>query len=481
MVGVIATVYRTLAKPFSPPDTVRPWAEERWEAATEDRSALPSHPTYPASDYFDAFRVSMDDEGVQVFQSDTESWRHRPNYAHFDDRDPSTPPSTSVATLSFIGVARPVPPKGDEADGQDALRADVPFFDLAGNPVEKSEEWTRQRRFRNAVVPRYHPRLYLRFDHPGQSAFFVDSIRYFDQLTRVDLSRSGVTGAPLSFDGYSVSYADHLSWRRNQTLAVLDISLGPDHTVDLPAKDGAEVSEAGQVLRLLRVFPGLDFSGSSSMREEKGDRSVTYRGVDTLSGTLPPATDPHVCFLVAAYPYGSYSSVDFEAFDREGNPIRTSVTTSFRMPYLVHCDVPAAEVAFLRARIPDRYARLILPLPDLPRLPKENDHLEDLFDMKISMSEADYHNQYESAVHQLTQLKPLFHGERISGHSHALPGLGPPLADTNPRELLEKVRRGYVPGTSFRTDARQATISFGRPGGPDWWDRFKDWTTGWLP
>lgn len=468
--GLLIGLIQGVSQPHSPADTIRPWAVGSWEEATEDRSSLPRLPPFPAADYFDAFRIAEEAEFIQVVIPNAVAWQYRPDYKHHDTRIRSGATPSPPTTLHAVGTIVPfVPPLEDpestESRDFDSLYTKVVFVDPSGDPLD-GVKWTQW--FSHQFSPGYHPRVYLRFDHPAHPHLEIDRIRLFDRLTQVDLSDSGMKAQPMAYDGFTVAYADHLSWRRNQTLAALDVSVGPEHVISLDPSEGAEQSGGGQVLRLLRIFPGFVFSGASTMQVFDGEHTGLYRRKRKDPGLTD---DAHTGFLIAAYPYGSWSSLSVDVLDREGNPIKSRVTTTYRMPYLVTCEAPLSEVGSIRAKVPDRFARLLIPLPDLPQLPAENDHLEDLFDMRIPLLRKGHE---EEVISQLTQLEPHHHADRLSG---TLPMAGNTTqgTGTTPREILEQLRLDYEPGTPIRTDTTKATLTIGKPPRATWWSRTKDW------
>ena len=104
-IGLAIAAYGKWSSPFSPPDRVRPWAIDRWEEFTGDRSLLAAAPSYSSTDFFDAFEVSVNASDIRVSLSNATDWHYHPNYEHFDGRNAGSSRTPPIAELSAIGSA----------------------------------------------------------------------------------------------------------------------------------------------------------------------------------------------------------------------------------------------------------------------------------------------------------------------------------------------------------------------------------------
>lgn len=457
-----------------PAGQLRPWAEERWEEFTADRSRLPVTPAFPPGEFFDAHSVKIDGEGIHIELNSPKVYLRRPSFEHYDLRtgQGSVRPPAELQSIGIRALTEKYSGAKPLRDLWDGHSGPVAFFRLNGEPIPAAE-LPKQKEFRRQGVNPGHPRLFFRMNHSGHPNLKIDETHVFDRRTHVDLSQSGVTRPPIrvSDRDETVVTCDYLSWRRNGALLTLDLSFGEPVEALIAAKNGEEVSLGVHTCRILAVEPKFDRGGGSS-RRQLGVQSSSYdRGPAGSS-----ASRDRSAFLIAAYPYAGWSSLEFECLDAAGNPLETRAITYYQMPYLVECEADLAEIARIRIRARPRYGRVLIPLPDLPVLPPENDFLTDLRDMRIPYARDDGPHRYRELVCQLGQLSRKYYAEStvrswpVQEHENLTLG-----------DLVGEMPGHYPPKTRVRIDPEECALQIGRPSRASWWKRFRDWWGSWIP
>ena len=88
--------------------------------------------------------------------------------------------------------------------------------------------------------------------------------------------------------------------------------------------------------------------------------------------------------MVSAFPFGEKSAYDFRLRNQQDSKVLKVQTVSY-LGYLVSSSVPSSEIPQFEIGIPQNYQRVRIDLPPIPELPRENDQIENMLDLKVDV------------------------------------------------------------------------------------------------
>ncbi|MHC4646540.1 MAG: hypothetical protein ACYTBJ_13650 [Planctomycetota bacterium] len=189
------------------------------------------------------------------------------------------------------------------------------------------------------------------------------------------------THKPLS-SGCGLSRRDHYRWfntkiplwHRAPVDVVIDVSYGPTKTFEFTPQAGEGFEQGSFNCRLLHVFEDV----------QAGHYSSSSRG-NTVSHEFYKAQpgEEALCFLFVCQPTPNQMPVSFEFLDIHGNILRGGGSSTSGHIHQIYLQQPLEKVALIRARYHTRRDRVVIHLPYIPGLPRENNAIDNLFDVHI--------------------------------------------------------------------------------------------------
>lgn len=409
----------------------------------------------PNEDFFGKFKISSDDEYFTV----EHPHKNPPdNFFEFElcEMAPGETLNIGEGTVKFscIGTAYH---DANQTMTDDAVYR---FFDPNLQPIADTELG----RFGNCVTTesgsnfRYNlcPAVQFVFQYQGIEDLMFHGIKTFDSRTHNSLtggySSSGSNG--------SYRFNTHLPiWHRTPIDIVLDVSYGPVKTFEFAPRPGEGFDEGSFQCRLLAAFETVD----------PGRHSTSSRG-NIMTHQFPKASPEEktgLTLFFACRPTASQMPVIFEFLDKDGNKISTRGSSTSGHTHSITFRKPREEIALVRAQYRTRRYRIVINLPYIPGLPKENNAISDLFDVRIPYVRLHDPGQVEQFVRRTL----LLHQSRTSGSAPAasINSFAFPM-DFNDVTLRD-IARSYAQGGSLSVDIQNDRLNREYP--VSMWQGFK--------
>ncbi len=440
--GLIALLWndQTRFRSFrSTPGELRSWSSYEWN----QYHAEPAEPDYSSDKFFDAPRIQQRGKDIHV----------SPN--HPVVIQPHSPSDEAPLVLDYLGIALPTP-----TDSQSShYMVDRHYYDSAGQKRLNPEEHPHLVRKPLQIQSRGEwPMISLSLSKTKPAA--VVGVRAFDSRSHFPLSYSKSWGDAVNRADVTLELG---TWRPSDVEVALYI---------LP--DGREFRKLEPTLNSIHSFGDLQIKILHIQEDMDGSvapRASTLTSYPThycYAGVPEGDENRYTGFFIAAYPYGHKTALAFRALDHEEKRIRTKRHDLAQFGYLVLCQAPTSEIAFLEVGFPLSYSTQILKLPDIPLMPEENREIDNLFDMQIPFMRVQ-RSRLASSLSRGAQIRTSF----MTGDMRA--GLDPneylQLENVTVWDLFNIFRDQYPANrydfdpASHKLERKDAT-RFG-----DWWER----------
>jgi len=236
------------------------------------------------------------------------------------------------------------------------------------------------------------PAVQFYFQHQRIEHLMFHGIKIFDSRTHKSLATGYGNRGIDNFHRFST----HIPlWHRTPIDVVIDISYGPIKTFEFAPRAGEGFDAKNFKCRLISVFEGVDNRpGGSSFR----DNVRIHKFKKTPSGKTG------LYFFFACLPTASQLSVTFEFLDKDGNKLNALSSATSSYTHKITMKQPLEKIAIIRAHYRTRRQRIVLQLPYIPGLPKENDAIKNLFDVHIPYVKLHNYDQIEWFLRNSLQL-----------------------------------------------------------------------------
>jgi hypothetical protein len=422
-------------------DPSRFWSCSPTEPRGNDSEAWQktNNPAQPAKemdeDFFENFTISSDSDYYRVKHP---SGNHPINAFTFElnKMSPDKPLDIGGGTLQFscIGTAYH---DANQTMSDDAV---FRFYDPqlqpvnVANMVEPSNYATAESGSNFRYSP--WPAVQFIFQHRGIENLIFHGIKIFDCHTHEFLT----TGYNSSGRESTFRFNTHIPlWHRTPVDVVIDISYGPVKTFEFAPRVGEGFVEGSFQCRLLAVFEGIN-AGSSSY--------TTRDNMETVEIPKAPPDKAGLCFLFVCWPTASQIPVTFDFLDKDGNKLSTCGSSTSGYTTNTGLKESLEKVALIRACYRTRRRRIVVQLPYIPGLPKENNLVKNLFDVYIPYVMLHDPDQVEQFLRRTLQLSRSRSTGRVASNSIN--------SDAFPMEFkkatISEIAKCYAQGGSLSID-----------------------------
>jgi hypothetical protein len=335
----------------------------------------------PAFDrtFLKSLRVTHTGEGVEIeYQSPNQAEPEPWNYVlKRVAAGQSLRVGTGALSLDLIGVAYTNIPPFDPG-GDDHMGVPIRFFDLNGQELSRTQV--------EALGPEVgDPRLDFRFQFPEVRFLFTNyqagpmkvlGVHLFDARTHHEVGGSSYTHDQAGDHHYCVNLEARL-WHPAPVELVVDVAHGPSETFTLVPEVGQFVAFAGLELRLLAVIDGggLETSSSYFAGPPPTDTAMFRRYPDLIG--------KQTSLVFMGLPKAASLPVDFEVIDREDNCVASTCCGSSGVRLSVCFPLGRAQIKSVRIQHLPHVTRGIFEIPFIPGLPRQNQQIRNLLDVRI--------------------------------------------------------------------------------------------------
>ena len=281
-------------------------------------------------------------------------------------------------------------------------------------------------------ISRYERSLNFEGEFPTWKFHFVSSnlpgciafqFNVFDARTHYSLT----SGTSWWSDENAFYFSSPLRlWHQTPVEIMTTVAIGPQQIYSMSAREGAEIRYPGGLLRVVAITEHEISSWSSG----GGGASTT----NTLSLQYRPRTEDSPArstIVFYSWPFGFHLPAELEFVGKDGAVLKTHGGGGSGEMKMVQVTASPGEIETIRVKHYPNFYRLIFTLPELPGLPEENRHVEDLFDVHIPYMRFQYEYEYQKTIADLVQLQ-------FDHFALTFPNGHFPLvrANTTPRELF---------------------------------------------
>ncbi len=319
------------------------------------------------------------------------------------------------------------------------------FYDANLSPIP-AELVKRLHNFRlSEPVKRFvgnpFPHIQLGFRlQPGETVKFLGPPRAFDATTSKQIAKGWECSGGKGLTWYRMPVA---LWHRAPVDVVINVLSGPVRTFEFEPQPGTGFEQEGFSCRLLAVVPDVkqgSWLGNGFFKAPPGQGATG--------------------FVFVCQPRAESMRVTFDFLDAQGNVLfgRGSSTGGFL--HMVSLDQPLEKVALIRASYGIKRYRLILHIPYIPHLPRENDSIENLFDVRVPYARFTNADEVRDFLVRALQLSAAGEtGRRPPANIHT---------DVFPMEFADvtvrDIARRYGRGGTLRLDAEKEQLIVEYPG-----------------
>lgn len=424
----------------SEPDAVREWAADEWDR----HMSTTTEPLYSVEAFFSDALIDQRSEAIGVRSGyEVMAW------PYLDTEDP-------LVEIESIGVTVPEPTESEDANYYVTRNYYAPDT-LEQLVITEHENLTNRDKARTNGM---WPSLSLMFHKKGPST--VTGCRILDGRTHVPMTWGILwSNGPDS----AHTFSQITTWRRTGLIASVTYLAGERPFYDFVPDLGASLSQGPTTVKVLHIADDLSIAEKP---RRTGNSDLPYNWC--RAGEPEGSKDRRTGYFIAAYPYGHKSALQFRAFREDGKKINVKAFTLTQLGYVVMCKAEPGEVARMEVSFPEGYERATFELPPLPMLPEENDHLDDLFEMKIPYARIKM-REIGRVTEQMAQLRSnLYWAETKKGGEHD-PNQYLQAENLTARDLLELHSQQVVPGTIYDYDPTTHELEVKRPTQEPWWER----------
>lgn len=317
---------------------------------------------------------------------------YEPLTVHHANREEPIHIDGGTVRLAFIGTGYATSPKTN-ADWSFEIPAT--FYTPALRPVSREKT--------TSVIPDYEGMLGTQGDFPSARFYFTHSnlppfknMRFsaFDARTGVSLTQGYGYSSLTNVFWYQPTIR---LWHQTPIELVVTIATGPSQTYTLPPQTGAHLIYPGGALKLLTASP-IEFGGQGS-RSDGRTNHITFRAAKP--SRFHPG--PNASFIFYGWPHGSLQG-ELEFYNHAGEKLKPHNSGS--SGNILHLRVPGHpdDIKEIRFTHFPQLHRLIFTISELPGLPEENRHVQNLFDVRIPMMHFDYEYAFQDNLAQLLQM-----------------------------------------------------------------------------
>jgi hypothetical protein len=219
----------------------------------------------------------------------------------------------------------------------------------------------------------------------------------FDHRTRRLLTSGHSSGLQRGAKTVLWIGADIELWHQTPIDIVLTIATGPveltSHPIDLKAPP---IPFPGGMLKLLHISEAEINSWGTDINN--GTNFVT---LSTDRETQPPKTS----FVFFGWPTMQGLPIQLQLARADGQPVQHTGMSSSESLLIATVAEKPADLAKIEMRYFPNVYRLVFHVPELPGLPEENRHLQNLFDTRIPYLRVPYQYAYQSTILKLIAME----------------------------------------------------------------------------
>ena len=310
--------------------------------------------------------------------------------------------------------------------------------------AEMPNKWDRTMNCRT-VQPAYRFDLELK----GGAWKFVGANLY-DARTHTGLT-FGWSGQKMGDTIYKIGL-DPFIWHAAPVELVVDVVVGPVEVEEIRPLAGESFTVGASRYQL--VYAGDDPSGG--LYSHGNDSKTGYVELGPPS-TTNSAKKPTCVLIFHATPPAAQSVFHIDYLDAEGKEIDSAGTSWSGAQIIQGKKGTVADIKTIRVHKYGRGHRLVFRLPYLPGLPPENQHVDNLFEVRVPVLRFDRDYQQAEYIRRMTQMSlPYISRQNLP------PGTYPRLlTHATVAEVLEDYRQAMGVTNYFYVDQEKLTIEKG--------------------
>ena len=376
---------------YSSPTAVR--TNENYLRAHAPGTNLPAVPT----NLFSSIRVEQTTNQIEIWIPGPHRMSVELDYAPLQiHRAPASEPirlESGSVRLAYLATGHA--PPGTNTEWQVQLPGNFYTSDLKPVATEETSDF----------VPKYERKVSYEGDFPAANFYFASSnlggfktlgFEAFDARTHQSLTTGhGRSGSSNLFWFTSTIRL----WHQTPIELITTVAAGPVQSYALEPKPGSELKYPGGVIRLVASSEvGL---GGTSTRSDGRTNYITMRSAPRTLSPYDPR--PRSSFIFCSWPNTRLRG-ELEFYGEDGEKIATESSTTSDLILHVRLVGRVEEVKEIRVKYYPNLHRLIYILPELPGLPEQNRHLENLFDTHIPYMLFQYEYAFQANIAQLLQM-----------------------------------------------------------------------------
>ncbi len=239
---------------------------------------------------------------------------------------------------------------------------------------------------------------------------------------------------------------------------VIDLACGPVQNIEIEPK-------VGQVIRLPYAQYQMLEVASTSLAEARIE-TESKEAVVSLR-FYPVKEESGSTFVFCGIPQAWDLPFEREYVARDGHLGIARSEQSNASHIVDRVSLNLKDIALVRAKYYPNARRLIFHLPELPGLPEENRHVDNLFAVKIPYVRLETSWDFVRCIQDATQLNFTFSGP--APVTMFPPGYFPhSFENVTPEELLAEYLKYKYPNRVVRVDAKNNTLTFADPTLKSW-------------